>query len=269
MEVEELETFQQQALEIKNPGEDFDPSKLPQNGEEYLMHMLYERKRCPAVVVKRNNKMEQNNLNTNTSSLNNDQLEICLDALTDGNLLPTIEWKNIQSCNFMRTRSKVMMLRQHLADHCYDNCLEPPLVADEMAWLKFCQQTQPLLSVILRFNQRTLEQLLIMLSDWIKGEQINESCIAVASTSASNSLPKVLDLACSDQWLGDWLYAILACLHLPLEPDVHSTLRDIARSCVLYRSHLASHEFEKAIPFNLFIYLIGKIFDQLDLLEYI
>lgn len=162
-----------------------------------------------------------------------------------------------------------MLLRQHLANHYYDNSLETPLIADELAWLNFCQQTQPLLSVILRLNQRNLEQLLIMIRDWIKGEQNDETFIAAASTSATNSLSKVVDLACSDQWLGDWLYAILACLHLPLEPDVHSTLRDIARTCIFFRSHLTSHEFEKAIPFNLFIYLIGKIFDQLDLLEYV
>lgn len=53
MEVDDdLETFQQQALEIRQPGDNFDPSAPPQNGEEFLMHMLYERKRCPAVVVK-------------------------------------------------------------------------------------------------------------------------------------------------------------------------------------------------------------------------
>ena len=59
MDVEENETFQQQALEITPPGEDFDPKKQPQTGEEFLMHMLYERKQCPAVVVKRPKKLEE------------------------------------------------------------------------------------------------------------------------------------------------------------------------------------------------------------------
>lgn len=169
-----------------------------------------------------------------------------------------------------------MMLRQHLTEHNYDNTLEPPMITDELAWLKFCQQHQPLLSVILRFNQRILEQLLVMLSDWLKGERDDGSAAeglpiaaASSSTSAAASSVAILDLACSDQWLGDWLYAVLACLHLPLEPNVHSTLRDIARSCMQLRSRLKTHEFEKAVPYNLFIYLIGKIFDQLDLLEYV
>lgn len=59
MDVEENETFQQQALEITPPGEDFDPKKQPETGEEFLMHMLYERKQCPAVVVKRPKKLEE------------------------------------------------------------------------------------------------------------------------------------------------------------------------------------------------------------------
>lgn len=196
--------------------------------------------------------------------------------MPDANLLPTIEWKETQSCNFIRTRSKIMMLRQHLSQHNYDNNLEPPMISDELAWLKFCQQHQPLLSIILRFNQRTLEQLLVMLSDWLKGDRNEETgtegltiATASSSTSAAASSVAILDLACSDQWLGDWLYAVLACLHLPLEPSVHSTLRDIARSCMQLRGRLQSHEFEKAIPYNLFIYLIAKIFDQLDLLEYV
>lgn len=52
MDIDEKEVFQRQALEIQEPGDNFDPKALPQNGEEYLMHMLYERKRCPAVVTK-------------------------------------------------------------------------------------------------------------------------------------------------------------------------------------------------------------------------
>ena len=62
MEVDENETFQQQALEITPPGDDFDPTKQPQTGEEYLMHMLYERKKCPAVVAKRPKKLQQKNV---------------------------------------------------------------------------------------------------------------------------------------------------------------------------------------------------------------
>lgn len=184
----------------------------------------------------------------------------------DRDLLPTKEWKDIQSQEFLRTRSKILMLRQHLSAHNYDNNLEPPLISDEEAWLKFCRDTPPKLSVILRLNQRTLEQLLNMISEWLKGEHMEEVACSSSSAAANHS---VLDLSNSEQWLGSWLYAVLSCLHLPLEPNVHFTLRDIARTAMRLRSRLKSHEFQKAIPYNLFIYLIAKIFDQLDLMEFV
>lgn len=82
MEVEEQETFQQQALEVREPGENFDPSAPPQNGEEFLMHMVYERKRCPAVVMKppKKGKVVQTTATTLSSQLEDFQvyLNICI-----------------------------------------------------------------------------------------------------------------------------------------------------------------------------------------------
>lgn len=75
MEVKEQETFQQQALEITPPGINFDPFKQPENGEEYLMHMLYERKRCPAVVVRRPKNIEGYK-DSNTSSCNMEEPQV-------------------------------------------------------------------------------------------------------------------------------------------------------------------------------------------------
>lgn len=48
----DLDTFQQQALEVRQPDQDFDPESIPQNGEEFLMKVIYERNHCPAVLVK-------------------------------------------------------------------------------------------------------------------------------------------------------------------------------------------------------------------------
>lgn len=75
MEVDENETFQQQALEITPPGDDFDPNKQPQTGEEYLMHMLYERKNCPAVVVKRPKKLQQKNVVNTVTNVEGQEVE--------------------------------------------------------------------------------------------------------------------------------------------------------------------------------------------------
>lgn len=47
-----MESFQQQALCFTMPTDDFDPSQAPADGEQYLQSVIYERNKCPAVVVK-------------------------------------------------------------------------------------------------------------------------------------------------------------------------------------------------------------------------
>ncbi|KAI8041229.1 hypothetical protein M5D96_005483 [Drosophila gunungcola] len=71
----EEQTFQLQALEIREPDASFDPKKPPESGEEYLMHMMYERKRCPAVVTKRSPKIKDNAGNKAFEMLDNVSIE--------------------------------------------------------------------------------------------------------------------------------------------------------------------------------------------------
>lgn len=47
-----MDSFQQQALCFSMPAEDFDPNQVPADGEQYLQSVIYERNKCPAVVVK-------------------------------------------------------------------------------------------------------------------------------------------------------------------------------------------------------------------------
>lgn len=47
-----MESFQQQALCFSMPTDDFDPNQVPTDGEQYLQSVIYERNKCPAVVVK-------------------------------------------------------------------------------------------------------------------------------------------------------------------------------------------------------------------------
>jgi gem associated protein 2 len=71
-------------------------------------------------------------------------------------------------------------------------------------------------------------------------------------------------------WITKWIYALLACLRTPLDPEVHSCLRMIAKSCIQITEHL------KAIPntnsdaflsWNLIIVVISLNFKQFDLLS--
>lgn len=175
-------------------------------------------------------------------------------------LLPTPEWRNVQVDSFKEARNRVAALRFELHAHQYDQNFEPPLTTDLEKWQQFCREQQPLLSTLLRLSQSDLELLLEMLCKWL--QQPDESLDDEPSTSASAS-KKPIDLA-SDTWLARWLYATLVCLHLPLEPHVFSTLRYIARSCVLQRNELQPHELERAAPYNLIITLIVQAFAQSD-----
>ncbi|EDW18927.1 protein Gemin2 [Drosophila mojavensis] len=253
----EEETFQIQALEIREPDENFDPQKPPESGEEYLTHMLYERKRCPAVVTKRSAKIKNNIRSNGCEMLSSPPLppHRCL--------LPTPEWRDVQVKNFNNARERVAALRLELKSHKYDQSIETPLTADVDKWQEFCRTQQPLLSILLRLSQSDLELLLEMLSKWLQGPSLEAD---EPSTSANATKP--IDLL-HDAWLARWLYANLVCLHLPLEPHVFSTLRCIARSCVLLRNQLQPHEVERAAPYNLMITLIVLCFAQSDFNVYL
>ncbi|XP_037719093.1 protein Gemin2 [Drosophila subpulchrella] len=240
----EEQTFQLQALEIREPDGNFDPKKPPESGEEYLMHMLYERKRCPAVVTKRSPKIRDNAGNNTFEMLDNPALPPFKCLLT------TPEWRAEQVKSFQAARSQVLVLRMELVNHNYDQSGEPPLTSDQEKWQEFCRSQQPLLSTLLHLSQSDLEQLLERLSKWLQDPESS------------------VDLL-QDVWLARWLYATLVCLHLPLEPHVFSNLRYIARSCIHLRNQLNAEEVQRAAPYNLLLTLIVQVFAQSDFKDYI
>jgi survival of motor neuron protein-interacting protein 1 len=73
---------------------------------------------------------------------------------------------------------------------------------------------EPTLTVVLSMNQPTIEQVLEYLIEFLD------------------------DQKCIQPDLGRWLYALLVALELPLNPDMCSNLRSLARTCSEMRSHL-------------------------------
>lgn len=47
-----MDSRQQPAFCFSMPDDDFDPNHEPIDGEQYLQSVIYERNKCPAVVVK-------------------------------------------------------------------------------------------------------------------------------------------------------------------------------------------------------------------------
>lgn len=101
---------------------------------------------------------------------------------------------------------------------------------------------------MLQIDQPTLEILLDYQLEWLN----DDDCT---------------DLSGMYKWLGTWLYATLACLHLPFEPNTHSILRQIARTCIRLKNNLKPDDIDKALPLNLLICIITKNFNQVDLMK--
>lgn len=47
-----MDTLQHKVLDFEPPAEDFDPNFIPEDGIQYLQQVVYERNKCPVVVVK-------------------------------------------------------------------------------------------------------------------------------------------------------------------------------------------------------------------------
>ncbi|XP_068149892.1 protein Gemin2 [Drosophila tropicalis] len=256
----EEESFQLQALEICEPDASFDPTKPPETGEEYLTHMLYERKRCPAVVT-RKCKVKPTAGNANQHANHSLTMLESLPLCGYRQMLPTPEWQDAQVTSFQAARSRVLTLRRELSTQKYDQSVEPPLTTESEKWQEFCKQQQPLLSTLLRLSQTDLEYLLEMYATWLPQSEADV-------TNGNENSSRCIDLR-RDVWLAHWLYATLVCLHLPLEPYVFSTLRSIARSCIQLRNQLTGEQVDRAAPYNLIITLIVHVFAQTDLKAYL
>jgi len=102
--------------------------------------------------------------------------------------------------------------------------------------------TPPLLSIVAFLDQCTVMQVLKYHYDWM--------------TVTGFSIEQ-----------GRWFYALLVCLEKPLEPDVCSLLRDLARACSNLRAALDSPLDVTLSSLNLIICLVSRYFSQTDLAD--
>ncbi|XP_067009427.1 gem-associated protein 2 isoform X2 [Anabrus simplex] len=67
---------------------------------------------------------------------------------------------------------------------------------------------------------------------------------------------------------GRWLFALLACLELPLVPETCSVLRTLARKCACIRAAVEETADHPVVaPLNLLICLVARYFRQMDLAD--
>lgn len=185
---------------------------------------------------------------------------------------PTAEWKQIQYAEFSQLRDQINQLRPQFARRAAATNAEPialPAIDDGPAWCQFMQDNRPLLSTMLRLDQPSLEAVLDYQLDWlINGADAADGDDDGTANASANDTSVVWDLAGLAAY-GRWVYSLLGCLHMPLEPSVHSTLRAIAKHALCIRNALDAGEAgtEMAAPLNLLVCIIAKNFGQADLME--
>lgn len=265
-----MESFQQPAFSFIALTEDFDPDHVPVDGEEYLRWMFHERSKCPLIVVAHNrdnekyighaNELWEQRMSVNVVSheplYRVDIVQIFIDLsafinkqqvdLSEGtpeSLLPTSEWMHVQSNLFRKLRDEVTSIRNS-NDYEYEAC-DLPISIDGTSWLEYCQHKQPSLRSMLHINQRDLESVVEIKSGWLTDD---------LEWYFSNS-----------EWYPKWVYSSLACLRLPLEGRVVSSLREIAKSAIMLRKQLSPNEVNLATPLNVIISIVTRCFNQHDL----
>lgn len=271
-----MESFQQQALGFSMPNSEFDPNSVPTDGEQYLQKVFHERAKCPAVVVKPITSVKPTSQATRPATvwaqytsvsyrirysdsylhiyiykfLTNFQEDIGDRA--ECSLLPTKEWSRHQMRTFKSLRNKITGLRvRHnnvqIRSHEEIAADFPADDDDSNAWQVYCERNEPLLSIMFTIHQRTLEKLIEHQSNWLTDD---------IQWYSENS-----------KWISRWIYGSLACLHLPLEPNVHNSLRQIAKTCIRLRNQMSDSETDvsNVLPLNLVICIVARNFNQLDL----
>ncbi|XP_037032073.1 protein Gemin2 [Bradysia coprophila] len=237
-----MESLQHKVLDFPEPDESFDPNFIPEDGTQYLQKVAHERKHCPDIVVKPFvNSTPSQPISWNTL------LQTDFVDTASVQLRPSEEWKKVQISEFLSIRQRISSMRELFRLNMPDNLPKLPEISDPKSWLEFCKNNSPILRIVLQIDQRMLEVLLDYQLKWLE-----------------DSTTSGLALAIEDSWLGTWIYSTLSCLHLPLEPNTHSLLRQVAKCCVNGRNRLTVDDVVLATPFNLLICIISGCFDQRD-----
>uniref|UniRef100_A0A8D8XI07 Gem-associated protein 2 n=1 Tax=Cacopsylla melanoneura TaxID=428564 RepID=A0A8D8XI07_9HEMI len=217
-----------------NP-KDIDLSKPPTTGEEFLQRVILEKKsiKSKSVKIDRSSAAGQNDV---SMEVPNNEPDI------DRAKLPSKDWQNEQIQVFTDLRTKADGIKQDIVQGRLSiDMIDHQLFEEE----EYCDQListhQPTQSLLSKLNQVSLDSLL---------EYLSESLESSKSTITQ---------------LGRWIYAVMVYLETPLVPEMHHSLRTIAKYCHSVRIQTDSSDEESLAALNLFITLISIYFGQTDL----
>ncbi|KAJ3626156.1 hypothetical protein MTP99_016674 [Tenebrio molitor] len=219
------------ALHVELP-ENFNPNKIPQTGEEYLQHVVYERTKCKTWVTANIDRNKFKNQQTFKLELDKSVKE------APQSLLPSREWQTQKIEDFTNFRNFIRMKMSKESS-----------VASfhEESFLSRVKSETPQFSEMTQYTQAAKIRMLQIISKHLD------------SIPAGSSVGETM---------GAWLYAILSLLEKPLSPDSCHNLREFAKRCLLLRSNLSGEtSADLYTPLNLFICIVSRFYNQLDLAD--
>lgn len=239
--------------------DEIDIGETPRNPQEYLRQVQREASLCPDVVVA---KIDPKKIKKPTVNLSFTACQAAPEGFS-----PSLKWQEKQVSNFSEIRQSIHKNRQQWRGKVLDDNVVLPKTDDEEGWRGFCLGVTvyrgltadtgesaspgveydkvgfpPLLSIVSRLNQATVNAVLEYLISWFEEKPF---------------VPQ----------LGRWLYSLLACLEKPLTPEAHSLIRQLAKRCASMRATLETKDDERLSPLNLLICLVARYFEQNDLAD--
>ncbi|XP_046677459.1 gem-associated protein 2 isoform X2 [Homalodisca vitripennis] len=229
------------------PLEGEDLSIPPMNGVQYLQRAIEEKNKCEGVITVKMDLPPQPNLQV---------IHVPTKKECSRELLPSKDYQQSVTADFSKLRLKMESLQKKMEDDITIRKIRKALPdkEDDDEWLKICSLQEgpdvvrecavgPSAKLCLSMSQVKIWHVLSYFPDWI-----TEGSLSLADSCR-------------------WIYCLLACLELPMEPDVYFTLRQISRALMEHRAGLESQDTDSLPHINLIICIIGRYFRQEDLAD--
>ncbi|XP_046832164.1 gem-associated protein 2 [Vespa crabro] len=242
-----MDSLREPAFYVGNIDEDIDLKQPPLSGGDYIKRVVIEAQQCADVVVA---DIDRECLKKPTVYV--EHLAGCVEAPPC--LGPTSDWQERQLANFRDLKLYVIQMKDEIKKF---KCkwksqeIQVPSIDDQRGWIAYCSEEctnenktcSPTLTILLRMKQPLIEQVLEYLVEYVQTQGKIEYKI------------------------GQWLYALLVVLDLPLNPDTCSCLRSLARACSVIRANSKKLEEHEIRALNLFICLVARYYRQVDLAD--
>lgn len=237
-----IKMSQRQCLPIEEDEEEVDSDQdFDMNNDsaaKYIQKVRFERNRIPQIVTVHPMVMHEEML---------EEKPVQSDEKLDHDpVKPSKEWQQIQCEKFEEMHQRINELRENPK---FQDKFTPPEVEIDV---EYCRVNEPKLSTVISLHQGYIETVIEeLLTHFDKNlEDLNAQTIEQIS------------------WIPKWFYALFACLHLPLDPDIVSNLRVTAKNCHRVINFLKSQSDdakEECQPYNLIIGIVRLNFKQFDL----